>query len=118
MKLTGRGEPSAYLLLAVGADTIRSLVELRLQEGGWGVHGRSVSGQAKHLMLQCFSKSQNTLNYPANTFSFALFLIGFLVQIAKCRGLLCFFSEVPNSNFESSGVLGSCSVFSRIPTEH
>nr|XP_044607113.1 VPS10 domain-containing receptor SorCS1 isoform X6 [Equus asinus]XP_044607116.1 VPS10 domain-containing receptor SorCS1 isoform X6 [Equus asinus]XP_044607120.1 VPS10 domain-containing receptor SorCS1 isoform X6 [Equus asinus] len=26
--------------------------------------------------------------------------------------------EVPNSNFESSGVLGSCSVFSRIPTEH
>ncbi|KFO32356.1 VPS10 domain-containing receptor SorCS1 [Fukomys damarensis] len=26
--------------------------------------------------------------------------------------------EVPNSNFESTEVLGSCSVFSRIPTEH
>ncbi|XP_073096559.1 VPS10 domain-containing receptor SorCS1 isoform X6 [Manis javanica] len=26
--------------------------------------------------------------------------------------------EVPNSNFESNGVFGSCSVFSRIPTEH
>lgn len=33
------------------------------------------------------------------------------------RFALLFFPEVPNSNFESNGVLGSCSVFSRIPTE-
>lgn len=37
----------------------------------------------------------------------------------NCSGLLCFFfPEVSNSNFESNGVLGRCSVFSRIPTEH
>lgn len=82
-----------------------------------------MSEQAKNLTLQCFPKSQkancarSTLHYPTNLFSFALVLIGFTVQNAE----VCFAfpppPEVPNSNCESDGVLGSCSVFSRIPTE-
>lgn len=49
---------------------------------------------------------------------FLLCLIFNWIHSPKCRVCFAFFSEVPNSNFESNGVLGSCSVFSRIPTEH
>lgn len=109
--------------LTAGANTMRSLVGLGPEE--WmGRDGcrRSDSGQATNLILQHFPKVQkanhacSTLNSPTKVFSFALFLTGFIVQNAEV--CFAFFSEVPNSNFESSGVLGSCSVFSRIPTEH
>lgn len=107
--------------LTAGANTVRSLVGQRSKWGGTGVEGK-IQGKLKIWNCSVFQNSQrtnsvcSTLNYPADTFSFALFLIGFTVQNAEV--CFTFFSEVPNSNFESSGVFGSRSVFSRIPTEH
>lgn len=102
--------------LTAGANTVRSLVGFRPEEWvGRDGCGREDSGQAKNLILQRFPKipeGKLCVLYPElPNQHFLLCLIPNWIHYPKCRGLLWFFSEVPNSNFESNGVFGSCSVF-------
>lgn len=104
--------------LTAGADARQSLVGLRLEESGWGridVEGK-IQGKIKIWHCNVFQNLRRQAVHalpwttPTHIFSLALFLIGFTVQNAEvCFAF--FSSEVQNSNFESNGVLGSCSVF-------
>ena len=117
------GDPSAYLL---NKSRCRHNEEFGRREargmGGegwmWKVRFRA-SYKSDIAMFSKIPEGKLCMLYPElPNQHFLLCLIFNWIHCPKCTGLLCFFSEVPNSNFERNGVLGSCSVFSRIPTEH
>lgn len=94
--------------LTAGANTVRSLVGQRSEWWGMGVEGK-IQGKLKIWYCDVFQNSQrancacSTLKYPANIFSFALFLIGFTVQNAEVC-LAFFFRSSKQQLWEQWGV--------------
>lgn len=101
--------------LTAGANTVRSLVGQRSEWRGMGMEGK-IQGKLKIWYCDVFQNSQrancacSTLKYPANIFSFALFLIGFTVQNAEVC-LAFFFQKFQTATLRAMGCLAAVLCF-------